>query len=177
MSRFAPPHCCTDSSAAPLPRKTRRFWYALPKNSNGLLTYWIHQRHVLQVSLMMQEGKALGKSKWRKIFLIKPVVPHLMLLYSRGCCKSRNSHFALLPYWFSQAITTSDYMLCPLSFKICFFFLPFKIQVVLCHFSGGSHVILCICPWHAPACASLSTSSRKPHVASHNSKKNKHFCS
>lgn len=153
MSRFAPPHCCTDSSAAPLPRKTRRFWYAVPKNPNCILSYWIYQRHVLQFSLMRQEGKALGKSKWRKIFLIKPVVPHLMLLFPRWCCKSRTSHFALLPYWFSQAITTSDYMLCLLSFKICFFFYPLKprsfcvtlVVVVMSFFCILSLACSCMC--------------------------------
>lgn len=49
-----------------------------------------------------QDRKALSKRDWRKIFLIKWIVPHLMLLYSRWCCKPGKfklcfaSSFALL---------------------------------------------------------------------------------
>lgn len=39
-------------------------------------------------SLTMQERKALSKKDWRKIFLNNWIVSHLMLLYSRRCCKS-----------------------------------------------------------------------------------------
>lgn len=118
--------------------------------------YCIYQCNVLWFLLTMQERKALGKVEWRKILLIESILPHLMLLYSRWCCKSRNSHFALLPHLHSYAIATSDCMLCTLSFKIyfCSTFLNPSCFVSLCH-------------WHAPACAFLRVNCSRKSSNSH----------
>lgn len=99
---------------------------------------------------MMQEQKALGRSEWRQIILFKSIVPHSVLLYSSWCCKSRNSHFALLPHLLLYTIVTIDCALC--SFSSLFLYL---LKSRLFFFLTWVVAVVTFCHWHAHACASL----------------------